>query len=437
MYKQKQSFVKVQVRGNSYKVIGGKFNDMLAVVKSVEGRRFDGKSKSWTIPDDQYDSLIKGLKDGMELVADGVTQSEFFPDSEQADTYELSTSSPSDNQSSIQIKNIYTEDELMTMFNISEMGLPELGISSEVLISTVASTLLYFNNKGVSRKENGEEINGLYPHEALILSIDALRMGVNTSSFSCWEKKDGKIEYHLSYKVAQTWIQKCIPQAIVKTFLVEPDSNEYARYTSNRYSVDGVHDIVYKACVLTQKEAKEARLLANEIRRDFREMRKELSVPISPADYEKEWDKANNMAFEQCATVVGVGILEVSDVYACQWDSYKDKKGYTKWVVKKDKSGNILLKTDDDGNLKRKKPNPNGRGDNFIAEKRAMSAAAYMLGEVNLNGYKSEHSFNPDVTKFLVQNPEYDALPDDNLSKKTALQSVIETSEVEYEHLPV
>jgi hypothetical protein len=41
--------IKVHIEGKEYTVTGGAFRDMLIAVKSIEGRRFDGASKTWML----------------------------------------------------------------------------------------------------------------------------------------------------------------------------------------------------------------------------------------------------------------------------------------------------------------------------------------------------------------------------------------------------
>ncbi len=51
--------IRVTVQGHQLAVVGGTFQDMLAAVKNLPGRRFDGDSKMWEIPGDV--AIIKQL----------------------------------------------------------------------------------------------------------------------------------------------------------------------------------------------------------------------------------------------------------------------------------------------------------------------------------------------------------------------------------------
>lgn len=46
----KQDRIRVQIEGKLYNIIGGAFQEMLAAVKQINGRRFDGNSKLWQLP---------------------------------------------------------------------------------------------------------------------------------------------------------------------------------------------------------------------------------------------------------------------------------------------------------------------------------------------------------------------------------------------------
>ncbi len=51
--------IRLQVQGHRLAVVGGQFQDMLAVVKNLPGRRFDGETKTWEVPGEV--GLIKGI----------------------------------------------------------------------------------------------------------------------------------------------------------------------------------------------------------------------------------------------------------------------------------------------------------------------------------------------------------------------------------------
>jgi hypothetical protein len=51
--------IRIMVQGHQLAVVGGSFQDMLATVKSLPGRRFDGDAKIWEIPGEL--SVIKGM----------------------------------------------------------------------------------------------------------------------------------------------------------------------------------------------------------------------------------------------------------------------------------------------------------------------------------------------------------------------------------------
>jgi hypothetical protein len=42
--------IKVEVEGRTVSVVGGGFREMLAAIKDIEGRTFDGQRKVWTLP---------------------------------------------------------------------------------------------------------------------------------------------------------------------------------------------------------------------------------------------------------------------------------------------------------------------------------------------------------------------------------------------------
>jgi hypothetical protein len=42
--------VRIYVEGEEYTVAGGSFREMVAAIKGIEGRRFDGPSKMWILP---------------------------------------------------------------------------------------------------------------------------------------------------------------------------------------------------------------------------------------------------------------------------------------------------------------------------------------------------------------------------------------------------
>ena len=51
--------IRIMVGGQQVAVVGGSFQDMLAAVKNLPGRRFDGDAKIWQIPGDL--AVIKGM----------------------------------------------------------------------------------------------------------------------------------------------------------------------------------------------------------------------------------------------------------------------------------------------------------------------------------------------------------------------------------------
>ena len=42
--------IRVHIEGREYSIVGGKFQDMLAAVKQIDGRRFVGELKVWQLP---------------------------------------------------------------------------------------------------------------------------------------------------------------------------------------------------------------------------------------------------------------------------------------------------------------------------------------------------------------------------------------------------
>jgi hypothetical protein len=51
--------IRIKVEGRQVSVIGGSFQDMLAAVKNLPGRRFDGEAKIWEIPGEL--AVVKGM----------------------------------------------------------------------------------------------------------------------------------------------------------------------------------------------------------------------------------------------------------------------------------------------------------------------------------------------------------------------------------------
>jgi len=442
---------KIKVKTNNgqiFYVIGKEFSGILGSIKTVQGRKFDGDSKTWNLPFDR-NGLNSFLEEhGLQTAgSEDDTLDEFFADGDSQSNNtkpqtELATTNKKQDvrlakKQKAELQQIYTEKELRNLLNITDHGLPEYGVDGETLLRTIMATMLYHENKGVSGREK-EDVIGLHPHEALILTINAIRMGVNTSSFSCWKKSDGTVETHLSYHVAQTWIRYCIPECIIHNFEITNEDAEYVSHTENKYTVNAVNDIVYKSCLLTPDQAKEARVLANEIRCEFRESRKLTKTILLPSEYKKEWDMAQNMAFEQCATATGVGVLEATEVYYTETESYTGKDGKKKWKDVRDEKGHVKIQTYGKSNSvpKRRKPNPKGRGNGFIAQKRATTDAAMKLGAINLRDVdKSHHKFNPKVIEFLADNPEYDTVSDSEPAKQHALAQ-IGGKKSEYEDIP-
>jgi hypothetical protein len=42
--------IKVEIEGRVYSVVGASFSEMLASIKDIDGRKFDGQRKVWTLP---------------------------------------------------------------------------------------------------------------------------------------------------------------------------------------------------------------------------------------------------------------------------------------------------------------------------------------------------------------------------------------------------
>jgi hypothetical protein len=42
--------IKVEIEGRTFSVVGGGFREMLAAIKDIEGRTFDGQRRVWTLP---------------------------------------------------------------------------------------------------------------------------------------------------------------------------------------------------------------------------------------------------------------------------------------------------------------------------------------------------------------------------------------------------
>lgn len=51
--------IRVRMQGHQLEVVGGTFQDMLAVIKQLPGRRFDRETKAWEIPGEV--SIVKNL----------------------------------------------------------------------------------------------------------------------------------------------------------------------------------------------------------------------------------------------------------------------------------------------------------------------------------------------------------------------------------------
>ena len=47
---ERKDRIRVHIAGKEYGVVGGKFQDMLAAVKQISGRRFVGELKVWQLP---------------------------------------------------------------------------------------------------------------------------------------------------------------------------------------------------------------------------------------------------------------------------------------------------------------------------------------------------------------------------------------------------
>ncbi|MBI1878280.1 MAG: hypothetical protein HYR94_08655 [Chloroflexi bacterium] len=64
--------IRVLVEGQRLAVVGGNFQDMLALVKSLPGRRFDGETKLWEIPGDP--EVIKGMVEAAGFQLEGAAK---------------------------------------------------------------------------------------------------------------------------------------------------------------------------------------------------------------------------------------------------------------------------------------------------------------------------------------------------------------------------
>ncbi len=59
--------IRVHIEGKAYSVVGGEFREMLAAVKQIVGRRFNGELKVWQLPG-QVDDIQNQLSiSGYEL----------------------------------------------------------------------------------------------------------------------------------------------------------------------------------------------------------------------------------------------------------------------------------------------------------------------------------------------------------------------------------
>ncbi len=47
---QRQDRIRVQIEGQEFSVVGGSFQEMLAAIKQINGRRFSGELKVWQLP---------------------------------------------------------------------------------------------------------------------------------------------------------------------------------------------------------------------------------------------------------------------------------------------------------------------------------------------------------------------------------------------------
>jgi hypothetical protein len=67
---QRKDRIRVHIEGKAYSVVGGSFQEMLAAVKNLPGRRFDSANKVWEVPGDV--GVVKGMLEAAGFNLEGV-----------------------------------------------------------------------------------------------------------------------------------------------------------------------------------------------------------------------------------------------------------------------------------------------------------------------------------------------------------------------------
>ena len=433
MSEQRIDKIAVQVEGKILNVIGKSFSKMLTDVKTITGKKYDGDNKLWIVPINQVQFNKFLVDNNLEVIGNESSQGAFFDDGE-PDDYAITQSNKSKQETALAeqdnvIAKIYSEEEITAILDITEGGIPELNIDGKTLVRQIKATMMYYKNK-VAKKTGSNRPDGLFLDEAMSLTLKALRMGINTTLFSIWEDSNGGITEHLSYKVSNSWINHKMPNCIIHTF--ELVNEEKLKYTSNKYT-DNIEDKVYKTCIVAKEDAKDMRGYSHQVYNEYFKMNEKIGYSES----KRLRDEAKNQAMSEYATVEGVGVVEAGEIYKLKYDEFK-KDGKTIYFLKPNKNGEFEFERYKNDQIKKvKNSNPKGRGDDFKAGKRSVCAAAVKLGEIDLNNTKNQYSFSPDTTQFLVENTEYDNLPDDNHNKVSAINIVNGNNKLDSKDLTV
>lgn len=395
--------VLIVINGNEYfNIVGGSTNEMRSVVLKTIGTDVKTKRYGAISISSNYNEALKAALTENNLRVEKVNIEQ---------THITKVSNPKRDeikkQDDQQLTQVPDVSELIQLWNIKPDSLIH-GMTGQVFVQEVVSALLYYNNKYPELRYK--------PSDAANLVIRSKQANIAIHKWHIWRDKKGVINEQLDYRVSEYWINVNYPDAFIHTF--EITGNEKEGMVINCYTAD-VSDRVFMACLILNSDRRDFNIESNKLYDEFKQVQK----PKTIDEINKLREVAKNQIARNYSIRTGTAILEATEIYDIQWVKQKGRDGKERWEAKRNDDNKIIIKTSKNGQpIMGYSPNVGSRPLDWVGKKRATVDLAAQIGDINFNNTGGgQYEFGEGKTQFLVENPIYNKVPDDNPNKNYAL----------------
>jgi hypothetical protein len=349
-------------------VFDGKIEALDKSIEKLGVTGVTGESKNIYLVDKTKDEIEKitggkvGIKDGYEALPPIRSSKQNSNQGNKVVASEIVTFKPNEIVRPEEI----TIDNLVTSLGLSE-GFEQFGLPPRFIAEGTLMACLHF--KDIERKSGKK---GISPGEGLKIFMDSHQIGLSPRYLHGWEdKKNSTLRTHMNYKMCLIFIRhKLGGRCLIKVEHLSHDQKHNHNIQPN--------DLAAKAWIVAERD-----------------------LPSMTADVNKHFSNILEMAkagFEQYKSLGYDEIMEISRLeaikqYACIEGPVATLK--FKEIFSKEGQG-------DNPPLADYKYEKTGRAPTFMLEKRAVVAAAYMLGSINFHHiHGGIYSFTPEREKLL------------------------------------